>query len=224
LFKLPAVEPGADMRGLHENQKRILSYLLENKEGVTLEDLASHLEISKTAVKEHLIKIERLGYLTYIDSKGLVGRPRRRYLLSPEGHDAFPKQYSWLSNVLLELLADDKRIHVPSLMSDLADKVAKSMEPTFRQAKNPAELLSLVVATLNDLGYRASLKQSDLRKGAVIEATNCVYHSVAKQHPELCRFDVRFIEKATGGMSVRLESCIARGGSVCRFCIAKKSS
>ena len=34
-------------------------------------------------------------------------RPRRRYLLSQQGHDAFPKQYSWLSNVLLELLAQD---------------------------------------------------------------------------------------------------------------------
>jgi DeoR family transcriptional regulator, suf operon transcriptional repressor len=209
------------MRSLHENQKKILTYLLDHQQGATLDELAEHLGVTKTAAREHLLKVESLGYLSHVDSQGGVGRPRRRYRLSPEGHDAFPKQYSWLSNVLLELLAEDRNINVTHLMKDLADKVAKSMEDRFKNSKNSAELLALVTTALNELGYRSSLKQSDLRKGAVIEASNCVYHSVAKQHPELCSFDVRFIEQATGGMSVKLESCIARGGSVCRFCIRK---
>jgi predicted ArsR family transcriptional regulator len=74
---------------------------------------------------------------------------------------------------------------------------------------------------MNELGYQSAVKQSDVRKGAVIEATNCVYHSVAKQHPELCGFDVQFLRNVSG-MKVKLESCIARGGSVCRFCLLKK--
>jgi predicted ArsR family transcriptional regulator len=211
------------MRSLHVNQKKILDYLLEHPEGSTLDELSSHLEITKTAVKDHLIKIENLGYLSFIDSKGSVGRPRRRYLLSQDGHDAFPKQYSWFSNVLLELLAQDLgKDGVTRLMEDLANKVAQSLESKFKTAKSPAELLTQITKTLNELGYRAALKQSDLRKAVVIEATNCVYHSVAKEHPELCGFDVRFIEKASG-MDVTLESCIARGGSVCRFCLRKKA-
>lgn len=211
------------MKGLHENQRKILNYLLEHPEGATLDELSSYLEITKTAVKDHLIKIEGLGYLSFKDSKGSVGRPRRSYLLSEEGHDAFPKQYSWLSNVLLELLAQDLgKEGVVHLMRNLADKVAKSMESKFKNTKSHVELLERITKALNELGYRALLKQSDLRKGAVIEATNCVYHSVAKEHPELCGFDVRFIENASG-MSVKLESCIARGGSVCRFCLRKKN-
>lgn len=211
------------MRGLHDNQRKILDYLLEHPEGSTLDELSSHLGISKTAVKEHIIKVENLGYLKFTDSKGGVGRPRRRYLLSQEAHDAFPKQYSWLSNVLLELLAEDLgQVGIARIMRNLADKVAGSMESKFKNAKSHVEVLTQVTATLNELGYRASLKQSDLRKGAVIEATNCVYHSVAQEHPELCGFDVRFIEK-TSGMDVKLETCIARGGSVCRFCLKKKN-
>lgn len=210
------------MKGLHANQRKILDFLLEHQQGVTLEELASHLEITKTAVKDHLMKIENLGYLSFTDSKGFVGRPRRRYLLSQEGHDAFPKQYSWLSNVLLELLAQDLgKEGVAQLMKNLADKVAKSMESKFKNIKSTVELLNKVTMALNELGYRAALKQSDLRKGAIIEATNCVYHLVAKEHPELCGFDIRLIENASG-MNVKLESCIARGGSVCRFCLRKK--
>ena len=209
------------MKSLHEKQRKILDFLLNHPEGATLEELSIHLGITKTAVKEHLIKMETLGYLTFVDSKGSVGRPKRRYLLSPEGHEAFPRQYSWLSNVLLELLAKDLgAAAVSRIMKSLADNVAQSMEARFKNAKSTSDLLAQVTAALNELGYRASLKQSDLRKGAVIEATNCVYHSVAKRHPALCQFDVKFLENATD-MNVKLESCIAKGASVCRFCIRR---
>jgi predicted ArsR family transcriptional regulator len=154
----------------------------------------------------------------------MVGRPRRHYLLSPEGHETFPRKYSWLSNVLLELLAEDLgEERVRQIMRSLADKVAASMAADFKAAKSTGQLLERVTTALNELGYRTTLRQADLRKGAVLEASNCVYHTVAKAHPALCSFDVRFIENATGGMDVRLESCIARGGSVCRFCVRKKA-
>lgn len=212
------------VHGLHLNQQKILNFLLENQSGATLDELANELGITKTAVKDHLLKVEALGFLSFVDSKGSIGRPRRRYQLSQQGHEAFPKQYSWLSSVLLKLLAQDfGKDKVTALMEKLADTVADSMKAKFNSTGSSADLLSKITLTLNELGYRASLKQSDLRKGAIIEATNCVYHAVAKEHPELCRFDVRFIEN-TSGMDVRLESCIARGGAVCRFCLRKKTN
>src|SRR6185312_12715086 len=94
------------MRSLHDNQKRIMDYLLDHAAGATLEELASHLGITKTAVREHIVKLEAFGYLVFSDSKGSVGRPKRRYLLSTAGQEAFPRQYSWLSNILLEHLAE----------------------------------------------------------------------------------------------------------------------
>ncbi len=212
------------MHSLHGKQKKILEYLLDHNEGATLDELANYLEITKSAAKEHILKVESLGFLNFKDSKGLIGRPRRRYLLSQGGYESFPRQYSWLSTALLELLAENLGSEgIAKIMRSLARKTADSMHLRFQQKTTSAELLSEVTLVLNELGYRANLKQSDLRKGAIIEATNCVYHSVAKVHPELCAFDIEFIENATGGMNVKLESCIARGGAVCRFCIRKKT-
>ncbi len=208
------------MLGMHVNQKKIMEYLLDHRAGATLEELAEHLGVTKTAAKEHLIKIETLGLLSYHDQKGSVGRPRRFYTLSEKGNETFPRQYSWLSNIILELLSEEMGpLKTAKMMERLAVKVSESMKPRFENARSSAELMSEIAKALNELGYRAALKQSDLRKGAIIEATNCVYHTVAKDHPELCRFDTKFIEQATGGMNVRLESCIARGGASCRFCI-----
>ncbi len=208
------------MRGLHQNQKKILEYLLDKKDGATLDEIADHLGITRTAAKDHIVRIESFGYLSYQDTRGLVGRPKRRYLLSEDGVDAFPKQYSWLANILLDQLASEMSpAAVSKLMRDLAGHVAKSMEPRFARAGSSAELISMISEALNELGYRSVVKQRDLRKGAILEATNCVYHSIAKKHPELCQFDTEFITRASGGMSVKLESCIARGGQVCRFCV-----
>ncbi len=209
------------MKSLHENQRKILNLLLDRPEGAGLDELASHLGITKTAAKEHVVKLEDLGYLSYTDLRGSVGRPKRRYQLTSDGHEAFPRQYSWFSNVLLEYLAKDLGASgVSRLMQRLAESVAKSMQARFKSAKTSAELFEELTAAMNELGYRTTLRQSDLRKGAVLEATNCVYHSVAKKHLELCQFDVKFIESATG-MDVKLESCIAKGASVCRFCIRR---
>lgn len=210
------------MRNRHENQQKILDYLLDHPDGATLDELSAYIGITKTATKEHVNKLEAAGYLSFKDARGSVGRPRRHYMLSSQGHETFPRQYSWLSSALLELLAKDFGDDlVQKLMTNLADEVARPFEEKFKSAKSSAELLGMVTASLNDLGYRTTLKQSDLRKGAIIEATNCVYHTVAKEHPALCAFDIKFLEKVTGGMDVRLETCITRGDAVCRFCLKK---
>lgn len=212
------------MRGLHEKQQKILEKLLDFPEGLTLNDLSAHLGITKTATKEHIIKLETMGYLQYKDLRGNVGRPSRHYLLTEEGHEIFPRKYAWLSNTLLAFLAKDLGERALSqIMRKLATEVSHSMQDRFSKAKSSAELFAIITEVLNELGYRSTLKQSDIRKGAVIEATNCVYHNVAKEHPSLCTFDVKFIEEASGGKDVKLESCIARGGSVCRFCIRNKT-
>ncbi|WP_374001095.1 helix-turn-helix transcriptional regulator [Bdellovibrio bacteriovorus] len=209
------------MRTLHSNQQLILKYLLGYKDGATLDEISEHIGITKTAVKEHILKLENYGYLTFTDARGAVGRPRRRYQLTNDGHDVFPKQYSWLSNVLLELLAEDlERDGIAKLMKSLGEKVALSMGDKFKDL-TPKELIIKINEVMNDLGYQTAIKQSDIRKGVVLEATNCVYHAIAQKHPELCSFDVHFLKKASG-MSVKLESCIARGGSVCRFCLTKE--
>ena len=209
------------MENLHRNQKGILEFLLEKPEGGTLDEICEHIGVTRTAAKEHVLKLEYLGYINFRDTKGKIGRPKRVYLLSPGGHEAFPRQYSWLSNVLLELLAQDLGPSgISQIMKNLGKKVALSMKERFTGKENTA-LLNEIKKAMNELGYRSTLRQTDIRKGAILEATNCIYHSVAKEHPELCQFDVQFLESASG-MKVKLESCIARGGPICRFCISKK--
>lgn len=49
-----------------------------------------------------------------------------------------------------------------------------------------------------------------------VEASNCVFHALAQRNPDVCRFDLAFMEAATGRRIHHME-CIVRGGQVCRF-------
>lgn len=210
------------MKGLHESQRKILEFLLEHH-GATLDDLAAHLEVTRTAAQAHLVQLLDLGFLGYEDVRGGVGRPRRCYHLTEEGLDAFPKKYSWLANAILARLAGQLGPKGSSqFMRELAGTVAASLGSPIREGDSSTTRLKQVTALMNELGYRAALKPGNPGKGPVIEAVNCVYHSVAKEHPELCQFDVSLIERVSG-MDVRLESCIAKGGVSCRFCVTKKA-
>lgn len=207
------------MHNLHPNQSRILEHLLSQPGGASLDQLGSHLGLTRTAVQQHVHRLQDLGLITYRDDRGAVGRPRRHYLLTEAGIEAFPKKYAWLAQALLARLARQWGPgQAEAFMTGLAEDVAASLLAAPAPGETPDQRMKRVAALLDDLGYRAALTAVHADGGGVIEAVNCVYHSVAKEHPELCRFDVRLVEAATG-MPVRLDSCIARGGAVCRFCV-----
>src|SRR3546814_10141855 len=49
-----------------------------------------------------------------------------------------------------------------------------------------------------------------------LEAYNCLFHSLVRQHPQVCKFDLAYMEAATGRRVHHVE-CMIRGGQVCRF-------
>lgn len=210
------------MDNLGKTQNKILDFLLDHPSGVQIQKIVEFLGVTKTAAREHIVKLESLGHVAFKDVSGKVGRPKRHYFLTENGKEALPKQYSWLSLILLKQLAKDMdRKFVLKFLDNLADNVSASMEKELEGIEDPKKLLQKISEILTRLGYRSFLRQSDLRKGAVLEATNCVYHSVAQEHPQLCHFDVKLIENLSG-LDVQLQKCIAKGDSVCKFCLKKK--
>lgn len=206
---------------LSETQTKIMDTLLKSPEGKTADELVARIGITKTAVREHLDRLSALGYLRFEDDRSGVGRPRRRYLVSSEGTEAFPKQYSWLSRQMLTELSNTlSATDLEGFMKRLADRVYEENSATLR-SPDPEIRLRLLAKLMNDLGYRAKLRHAG-EEVATIEAFNCVYHDVAKTNPRLCGFDLQLIRRSTQG-EVTLDSCLARGGSSCRFTCRRKA-
>lgn len=207
------------MDHLHDRQQQLLRYLNEHNEGATIEELVSYLGITKSAVREHLSQLEMLEYIQIHDVKGRIGRPRKRYTISEDGRAFGPRQYKTLLKAMVgTILSDYGATHLKKLMSSMGEQVAATLQESLK-GRSGKERFDIICEAMNDLGYRMLVRQADQRKGAVLEASNCVYHSAAKAHPELCEFDLSFL-RTTTGMQVELTKCISDGDAICRFCFS----
>jgi DeoR family suf operon transcriptional repressor len=203
--------------GTQDTQQRLLSQLLECKTGLTVDELTVRLDISRTAVKQHLAALEAAGYVTSSSSRKTGGRPSRVYVLTDAGVDNFPKKYSWFSRVLFESLrakigADD----FAQFMFDLGVEMSASAIPRL-VGRTRLERVAEIVKIMNETGFVArtiSPEEGDALPR--IECKNCVYHDLSKEYTEVCRFDIGFISGLMGS-EVEHQECMQRGGQACRF-------
>jgi predicted ArsR family transcriptional regulator len=98
-------------------------------------------------------------------------------------------------------------------LHDLGKGLGERETPPPVSASND-EVVRELAQRLDTLGYEAV----PARHGEEwqVEAFNCVFHALAREHPQVCKFDLAFMEAATGRRIHHME-CIVRGGHVCRF-------
>lgn len=197
-----------------QRRQAILRLLLAQKPGLTVDELAARLAITRTAVREHLAALERdrlVAPAAALPSTG--GRPSRPYRLTGAGLALFPKHYDLMARLLLEaLMRRDGAIEgeLDALGRGLAAKLKHKVtgETLEERARAVAELME-------ELGYEATYRTED---APTIEALNCVYHELASRDPSVCALDLALIG-ALAGAEVEHRSCMARGDNACRFCL-----
>ena len=199
------------------SQQAVLNQLLERKSGATLEELASAVGLSRTAVNQHLMALEKDGRVRKATPRKTGGRPQHVYVLTQHGANLFPKQYSWFSKMLIETLRQQVgEEQVQQFMYDLGVKRSAELIPRL-VGKNRAERIDEIVKIMNETGFVArTVSNAGSGKLPRVECKNCVYHDLSKDYPEVCRFDIGFLAGLMGA-EVEHQSCMQRGGEVCRF-------
>ncbi|HEY3252861.1 MAG TPA: helix-turn-helix domain-containing protein [Polyangiaceae bacterium] len=199
------------------SQQAVLDQLLEHKSGATLDELVASLGLSRTAVNQQLIGLERDGYVRKAASRKTGGRPVYVYVLTEEGANRFPKQYSWFSKLLIQTLRDRLgEQEAGQYMFDLGIKMSADLIPRL-VGKDRPERLAEIVQIMNETGFVArTVSAQGADKLQPLEFKNCVYHDLSKDYPEVCRFDIGFLSGLMGS-DVEHQECMQRGGGSCRF-------
>jgi predicted ArsR family transcriptional regulator len=200
---------------------------LEGTRGVILEelataprtarDLAKKLGIQESAARGHLARLEERGLVTPSFRREGVGRPRKRYTLTNEGQDLFPKKYDLiLDTVVNELLAREGEGFVSALFVEAAHRMAREIAQTIPANASAPERIKHVVEALNRLGFRSNLERGADGRSRIVR-TNCIFRHSALTHPYLlCEvFDKNLTEALLGESGVSLEDSIGRGGIRC---------
>lgn len=202
-------------------QQQIMALLLQTKAGLSVDEIGQRLDISRTAVNQHLAALEKQQLIQETDlNVNTGGRPARIYVLTPQGLNHFPKQYAWFCNLLLSELAEEMDNEaMEALMWKMGVKLAKSLASQFSD-KGPEQKLVALVGLMQDLGYQAELEYQDGQPN--IKASNCVYHDLAQQHPALCLFDKALIGTLLATPVIQT-ACMAKNDCVCAFRLMAKT-
>jgi DeoR family transcriptional regulator, suf operon transcriptional repressor len=205
------------MAAVANSRQEVLNQLLERRAGATLDELVAAVGLSRTAVNQHLTTLESEGFVCKTKPRKTAGRPQHVYVLTEEGANRFPKQYSWFSKLLIQTLREQMgEDQVSQFMYDLGVKMSAGLIPRL-VGKNRAERIAEIVNIMNETGFVAkTLSPEDSEKLPRVECKNCVYHDLSKDYPEVCRFDIGFLSGLTGA-EIDHEACMQRGGNACRF-------
>lgn len=201
-------------------QDQILTLLLNSPAGMNIEEIACELAISRTAVKQHLSALENKQWITEASlNSSTGGRPARSYQLTRSGINRLPKQYPWFANLLLDELATQMDMEsMEQMMWQMGVNLANSLLPSFMGKTAEQKQLALV-KLMQDLGYHAELNPG---QPTTIKASNCVYHDLAQQHPEICQFDRALISTLLTTPIVQT-ACMAKKDCICSFNIDQDS-
>jgi predicted ArsR family transcriptional regulator len=195
--------------GLGRTQQDLLNALLYHGSGMSIDELASHLAVTRTAIRQHLAALERDRLVLRGETRATGRRPEQLYQLSDHAREMFPRQYQLLANVLIEEVAGIIGPEaLATLMRNMGRKLAAEREQdTVDEAR--------IVHHMNQAGYEAQVFFRSSGEKEIV-AHNCVFHRLAAAHPVICELDLALIGALGGGEVEHLE-CMVRGGHVCRF-------
>jgi len=205
----------AALRQLGDTQQKLLRKLLLSPQGVTVEALCQAVGITHNAVRQHLTALLAQGFVARGEAIPSGGRPRACFVLMPAGRELFPRNYALMAGGMLEYLyAHGGVAAVQAMLADMGAKLGNDAAERIASAAGPDEAARLLAEQMDALGYEAQAVEAD---GHVeVEAWNCVFHSLAKTHPDVCRFDLAFMSAATG-RPVQRTQCMLHGAPACRF-------
>lgn len=205
-------------RHLGATQQRLLRHLLQAAAGSDVETLCQRLRISHNAVRQHLTALMSKGLVERSKPRATGGRPQALYCLTGPGREMFPRNYAQISNAMLdEIVERFGQKGATDFLVDLGRRLGTAEAD--ESSTSAAEAALHLAGKMDSLGYEAVSTQNGGEHE--IEAFNCVFHAMAKHNPCVCKFDLAFMEAASGRRIHHME-CIVRGGGVCRFRVGER--
>ncbi|MGZ8174840.1 MAG: helix-turn-helix transcriptional regulator [Methylobacter sp.] len=201
---------------ISSRQHQILEHLLENRNGLSVDELAKALDISRTGVQQHFVVLERDGYIKKSTLNKTAGRPVTIYVITDKGNNYFPKQYAWFSELMLgELLQEIGSERCKAYMQKLGGKLADKLRGRF-EGKSLNERVDELAVIMSDLGFQVKVDIESEAESPNIQACNCIYHDLAQKHHEICEFDLALMSSLLD-KEVEQLSCMAKGDCNCSF-------
>ena len=223
----PETERARPARPEHDEttRSRVLSLVLAHGP-VSAAQIAKDLKLTPAAVRRHLdaLEAEHIIEVSLVRSvPGGAGRPARRYVVAPQGHDQLGNDYL---NIALRALSSLGNAGGDLALHDFVAEWIRSLTEKYRPAVEAAgpdveDRLNALTAAMSRDGFAASHTTVTPRgpggvslRSAQLCQGHCPVREIATAYPQFCDQETDMIAHLLG-VDVRRLSTMPAGAHVC---------
>lgn len=188
---------------------------LRARGGVSADELAAALGVSKQCVRKHLDVLEREGYVEHAPERGERGRPAHVFRLTEKAEELFPKRYDLFAKAVLRQIGEvwgERGLN--TVFCGCAGEMVESFRPQLARLEFDARVERLT-ELLGELGYEAEVKK--LEDGSyLLTEWNCPQAELAREYRQLCDQEL-IVYRELLETEVFRESRIAGGSTHCAY-------
>lgn len=195
-------------------QRRVLVALKRLGEA-TADDLAKTLEISASAVRQHLSALRSVGYIDAEQQRGQPGRPADRFHTTELTEAMFVKDTSNLSIELLSHMEEED----PGLVTRVFERrrqrrVAETANKL--AGKTLGQKVAVLTAELDAEGYLADFDQIDTTHFR-INLHSCAMWAVASRYGQACATELDYLRELLPEATIERITHKTAGAHVCAY-------
>jgi len=204
-----------------DNSSRLL-YTLKSRGPLATSTLARVLGITVVGIRQHLAKLHAEGLVAFDDRTGAIGRPKRFWRLTANGHGRFPDTHADLT---VNLIGGIRSVFGEAGLDRLIAARQRSTVATYRRALEPCAGLEDRVRTVARLrteeGYMAEFEAAPDGSFLLIE-NHCPICAAAKTCQGFCRSQLELFRAPFGAETsvMRQEHLLSDG----RRCVYRVTS
>lgn len=206
--------PSVPLSTLPPAWRQLLVFLKKRGEA-RAEDLAAHLGITLSGVRQHLAILERDGLVRHRELRQGPGRPKYLYALTEAADALFPRTYATLTNELLEYVADEAPDHVERLFVRRAERRIQHARVRL-QGRSFEERVAELAHILDEDGYLADWERRPDGSFLITEH-NCAVLGVAQRFGFACTSELAFLRAVLPESRVERVAHMLGGQHVCAY-------
>jgi DeoR family suf operon transcriptional repressor len=181
------------------------------------EGLAEQLDVTVSAVRQHLQSLAAADLVVHREERAGPGRPRHVYRLAPAAEALFPRSYGELTVELLDYIGDED----PELVARAFERRRRARVERTRERLDGLSFdarVAEVARVLDEDGYLAEVERlDDAAGGWRILEHNCAILAVAQRYGHACGSEIAFLREVLPDADVTRVSHILTGAHACAY-------
>ncbi len=208
--------------------RRALLIALRKRGEARAEELAEQLDVTVSAVRQHLQSLTAADLVAHREQRAGPGRPRHVYRLAPAAEALFPRSYGELTVELLDYIGDED----PDLVARAFERRRRARVERTRERLAGLDFdarVAEVARVLDEDGYLAEVERLDDAAGAPgtggwrILEHNCAILAVAQRYGHACGAEIAFLREVLPDADVIRVSHILTGAHACTYEVRRRA-